>query len=51
MRDTLSPGLRVTFAGNYAVYCRHDERELILIRVLHGSRDVLAIANQGGFEG
>jgi toxin ParE1/3/4 len=49
-REVLAPGLRVTFAGNYALYYRHDARELILVRVLHGARDVAALANQGAFD-
>jgi toxin ParE1/3/4 len=48
-RENLAPGLRVGFAGSYAVYYLHDERELILVRVLHCARDAAALAEQGGF--
>jgi toxin ParE1/3/4 len=48
-RENLAPGLRVYFAGNYAVYYFHNERELIVIRVLRGARDAAALAERGGF--
>jgi len=32
-------------------YYRFDGRSVIIIRVLHGHRDVIALAGQGGFEG
>jgi len=40
--------LRVIFEGKYAIYYTHDDRELVIVRVLHGARDVDAIAAQGG---
>ena len=48
-RDNLAPGLRVGFAGSYAIYYLHDERDLTLVRVLHGARDAAALAEHGGF--
>jgi len=48
-RDQLAPGLRVAFQGNYAIYYLCREPELIIVRVLHGARDIAAIAEQGGF--
>jgi plasmid stabilization system protein ParE len=27
----------------------HDERELVIVRVLHGARDAAALAEHGGF--
>lgn len=45
-RDTLAPGLRVTFEGRYAIYYRFTESELAIVRVLHGARDLTALANR-----
>ncbi len=44
-----SPGLRVTFHRDYAIYYRLGPDEIVIVRVLHGARDVAAIAEQGGF--
>ncbi len=48
-REQLSVGLRVTFHHPYAIYYHVTDRELIIVRVLHGARDTVAIAEQGGF--
>jgi toxin ParE1/3/4 len=48
-RDQLAPGLRAIFTNNYSIYYLHDERELVIIRVLHHARDVAALAEAGGF--
>jgi len=48
-RPQLAPGLRVVFHGTYAIYYRPDEETVTLVRVLHGARDLAAIAGQGGF--
>jgi toxin ParE1/3/4 len=48
-RARFAPGLRAGFVGNYVIYYRHDERELIIVRVLHGARDAAALAEHGGF--
>jgi toxin ParE1/3/4 len=50
-RPQLAPGLRVTFQGAYAIYYQFDDTHVVIIRVLHGARDVTAIAEQGGFDG
>jgi len=42
--------LRVGFSGNYAIYYRHNEHELVIVRVLHGARDAAALAEHGGFK-
>lgn len=47
-RETLAAGLRVTFYRNCAIYYRSTTTDLLLIRVLHGARDVVAIAAGGG---
>jgi toxin ParE1/3/4 len=49
-RDILAPGLRAAFQGRYAVYYRADEREVVVVRVLHGARDVVALAERGEFK-
>jgi len=41
--------LRVTFHRAYAIYYQPLHGEIVIIRVLHGARDVMAIAEQGGF--
>jgi len=48
-RPQLGPGLRVAFHGAYAIYYRPAEEVVTLVRVLHGARDLAAIADQGGF--
>ena len=49
-RPRLGPGLRVVFKGMYAIYYLPGVGEIVIVRVLHGSRDIDAIAGQGGFE-
>ena len=48
-RDQLAPNLRVTFHGAYAIYYQPRPDEIVIIRVLHGARDTVAIAEHGGF--
>ena len=48
-RDQFAKGLRVTFAGNYAIYYVASATEIVIVRVLHGARDAAAIAERGGF--
>jgi toxin ParE1/3/4 len=50
-REQLASGLRVTFHSRYAIYYRPLADAVVIIRVLHGARDVAAIAKQGGFAG
>jgi toxin ParE1/3/4 len=49
-RRHLAPGLRVVFHGAYTIYYFPDEDFVTIVRVLHGARDVEAIADQGGFD-
>jgi len=49
-RPQLAPGLRVAFQSPYAIYYLPDARSVTIIRVLHGARDLSAIADQGGFK-
>jgi plasmid stabilization system protein ParE len=39
-RDYLAEGLRVTFHGSYAIYYGVAPDAVIVIRVIHGARDV-----------
>jgi toxin ParE1/3/4 len=48
-REQLASGLRAAFCGHYAIYFAHDERELVIVRVLHGARDAAALSESGGF--
>lgn len=48
-REHLAADLRVKFHGAYGVYYTPMSRELIIIRVLHGARDAIAVADRGGF--
>ena len=52
-RDYLAPGLRVIFHRAYAIYYlldKFDGADVTVLRVLHGARDVAAIAEKGGFD-
>jgi toxin ParE1/3/4 len=48
-REHLAAGLRVTFHRAYAIYYQPRSDEVVIIRVLHGARDVAAIAESEGF--
>ncbi len=48
-RENLAPGLRIKAHGAYVIYYTATYSELIIVRVLHGARDVAAIADRGGF--
>ena len=49
-RERFAPGLRVVFQSPYAIYYLPSEQDIMIVRVLHGARDVAAIAHQGGFQ-
>ncbi len=49
-RPHIGDRMRVVFYRKYAVYYRPDDSEVVIVRVLHGARDVPAIAERGGFE-
>lgn len=42
-REELAPGLRVHFHQSYAIYYTFTDTELIIVHVVHGSRDALAL--------
>lgn len=48
-REHLAPGLRVTFHAAYALYYRPLPDAVVIVRVLHGARDSVALAERGGF--
>lgn len=48
-RRNLGVGVRVIFHGAYAIYYAAQPDALVILRVLHGSRDIRALATQGGF--
>jgi toxin ParE1/3/4 len=41
--------LRVLFCEQYAIYYLPRPDEIIVVRVLRGSRDIASIADEGGF--
>jgi toxin ParE1/3/4 len=41
-RNDLRPGLRSFLTGNYAIFYRVDGTDVLILRVLHGSRDIEA---------
>ena len=49
-RPHLATNLRVLFHQKYAVYYLPRPGEIVVVRVLHGSRDVASIAEAGGFD-
>ncbi len=51
LRGQARPGLRALIYRNYASYYRIDKHHVVIVRVLHGSRDMATLAEQGGFEG
>lgn len=49
LRPQLAANLRVIFHGDYGIYYLPGEKAVVVVRVLHGSRDVSEIADQGEF--
>jgi len=50
-RPHLAPGLRVAFKRKYAIYYYvTSEDDVVIMRVLHGSRDLASIVDDGGFD-
>lgn len=48
-REHLGAGLRVIFHDSYAIYYLPATTEVVIVRVVHGAHDAVAIANQRGF--
>lgn len=49
LRLRLAPELRVIFHKKYAIYYLPHPKSIVIVRVLHGSRDLEVIAGQEGF--
>jgi len=48
-REQLAPGLRVTFRSPYAIYYMPGPEAVVIVRVVHGARDLPALAERGEF--
>lgn len=48
-REQLAAGLRVFFHSPYAIYYKPLADAVVIVRVIHGARDVAALADRGGF--
>jgi plasmid stabilization system protein ParE len=48
-RPHLAHDLRVVFYEKYAIYYLPHDDEIVIVRVLPGSRDIASIADEGGF--
>jgi toxin ParE1/3/4 len=48
-REQLARGLRVTFHNPYAICYLVIADAVVIVRVIHGARDVAAFAERGGF--
>ena len=48
-REQLGPGLRVTFCSPYVIYYLPKADALVIVRVIHGARDMADLADRGGF--
>ena len=48
-REQLASGLRVTFHSPYAIYYLPLLDALVIVRIIHGARDMAALAERGGF--
>ena len=46
-RDDLHPGLRSWPIDHYVVFYTSDEREIRIVRIIHGARDVQPVFSQG----
>jgi|SRR3989304_2997438 len=46
-RDNLSAGLRVAPYGDYLIFYRVRQNEMLIERILHGARDIAAVFNKG----
>ena len=45
-RDNLAPGLHAHFYTDYVIYYVASDKEIIIVRVLHRSRDARAVFNE-----
>ena len=42
-RDHLAPGMRAVYHRSYAIYYEATDAEIVVLRVIHGSRDIAAL--------
>jgi toxin ParE1/3/4 len=49
-RDHLARGLRVAFHDPYAIYYTPHSDAIVIVRIVHGARDIAAMAERGEFE-
>lgn len=42
-RDHMAPGLRAVYHHNYAIYYEATDKDVIILRVVHGSRDIAGL--------
>jgi len=47
-REQLAAGLRVAFHSPYAIYYQPLPDAIVIVRIIHGARDIAALAGQGG---
>ena len=47
-RDELRPGLRSFAAGNYVILYRIDGRDVLIVHVFHGRRNIEALLGESG---
>jgi toxin ParE1/3/4 len=47
-REQLGVGLRVIFHNPYAIYYLPLADAVVIIRIIHGARDIAALAERGG---
>ena len=48
-RPELAPELRSFSIERYVIYYYPQDQGIVLVRVLHSARDIMAIADSGGF--
>ncbi|MEC3908962.1 type II toxin-antitoxin system RelE/ParE family toxin [Sphingobium sp. CR2-8] len=48
-RDHLAAGLRTLLHGSYAAYYLFSGEDIVVVRVVHGARDLDALAASDGF--
>ena len=39
-RDDLGSGVRSTVVGRYVIFYRYSDDEIVVLRIIHGSRDI-----------
>ncbi len=48
VRDDLASGVRSIVVGRYVIFYRHSDDEIIVIRIIHGSRDIPRVFDEAG---